>query len=64
MPRKRISGNEVIVTYGPERLGDVKHSRASIKKAKDLLGYRPETMFEEGLIKTFKWYLEVYDKTR
>ena len=61
---KRISGNEVSIVYGPERLGDVKHSRASINKAQDLLGYRPETRFEDGLIKTLKWYLEVYDKTR
>jgi len=29
---------------------------ASIKKAKNILGYEPETTFEEGLERTFDWF--------
>lgn len=42
--------------YGPERIGDVKHSLADISKAVKLLGYQPTTSVEEGLKQTFQWY--------
>ena len=53
-----LTGREIKVTYGPERKGDVKHSEASILKARDLLGYKPEFGFKKGLIETIKWYKE------
>jgi UDP-N-acetylglucosamine/UDP-N-acetylgalactosamine 4-epimerase len=52
----RISGADVKPVYGPERPGDVKHSKADINKIKDLLGYAPNVMFEEGLSRIYKWY--------
>ncbi|MBL7725363.1 MAG: SDR family oxidoreductase [Chitinophagaceae bacterium] len=42
--------------FGPERLGDVKHSLADISRARQLLGYSPVVNVEEGLRKTFNWY--------
>lgn len=39
------------------RTGDVRHSRADIHKAKDLLGYDPKHDVENGLKKTISWYL-------
>jgi len=42
--------------YGPERMGDVKHSLADISKAKRLLGYEVKVTVKEGLKKTFNWY--------
>lgn len=51
-----ITGNNANVTYGPERIGDVKHSLASIEKAKTLLGYTPLVYFNEGLEKVVSWY--------
>jgi len=42
--------------FGPERLGDVKHSLADISKAKQLLGYNPRVSVGEGLKVTFEWY--------
>jgi len=45
-------------TYGPERKGDVKHSLASIEKAKTLLGYRPAYSLKDGLRKAIEWYWE------
>ena len=42
--------------YAPERSGDIKHSLADIRLAKQHLGYRPSVEFEEGLNKTVEWY--------
>ena len=42
--------------YGEERAGDVKHSLASIEKAKELLGYWPEYGFKDGLRETVAWF--------
>ena len=42
--------------FGPERLGDVKHSLADISKAGTLLGYAPSVSVKEGLRITFAWY--------
>lgn len=53
---REISGKEITVNYGPERIGDVKHSLASIDKARKLLGYTPKIYFREGLQLTWKWY--------
>jgi len=44
--------------YGEPRPGDVKHSLASIDKAKDLLGYEPVMTFEDGLKRTVEWFRE------
>jgi len=55
---KKIAGSSVSPNYGPERMGDVKHSLADISKAKELLDYDPKISVEEGLKKTFNWYKE------
>ena len=44
--------------FGPERQGDVKHSTASVDKAKKLLGYCPSHIFEEGIKETAKWFID------
>ncbi|MDD3194264.1 MAG: SDR family oxidoreductase [Paludibacter sp.] len=46
----------ITVEYGPERLGDIPHSLASIDKAKRLLGYNPQYSLREGLREAVKWY--------
>lgn len=46
----------VQITYGPERVGDVRHSLASIVKASTILGYRPELNVSDGLKKAINWY--------
>jgi UDP-glucose 4-epimerase len=43
--------------YAPTRAGDVKHSLASIDRAREELGYVPKADFLEGLGKTVAWYL-------
>ena len=50
--------NEVEVVYGPNRIGDIPHSLASIEKAKKYLNYNPEFSLEEGLKVAVEWYWE------
>lgn len=51
---KAHAGSNMQPVFGPERVGDVKHSLANIEKARNLLGYEPLVSVEEGLEKTFK----------
>jgi len=45
----KISGVEMEPQFAPERLGDIKHSRASIEKIRSTLGYEPKVSWQEGL---------------
>jgi nucleoside-diphosphate-sugar epimerase len=45
-------------TSAPERAGDVKHSLADLRRARELLGYEPIVDFATGLDLTMKWYRE------
>ena len=51
-----IAGKEIPVTHGPERPGDVRHSKANIAKAEALLGYKPKVRFRAGLEEVYNWY--------
>ena len=42
--------------YGPNRLGDIPHSLASIEKAQKLLGYNPQFSMRKGLAACCDWY--------
>lgn len=53
---KKEAGSSLEPHFGPERAGDVKHSLASIEKARQMLGYQPGLTVAEGLKKTFDWY--------
>lgn len=49
---------KVSINYGPERLGDIPHSLASIEKAQRLLGYKPTHQIKDGLKEAIGWYWE------
>ena len=49
-----ISSVEVI--YGPNRVGDIPHSHASVNKAKELLNYNPQFSLQKGLKEAVSWY--------
>jgi UDP-N-acetylglucosamine/UDP-N-acetylgalactosamine 4-epimerase len=49
--------------YKEFRAGDVRHSQASIDKAKLLLGYQPKYMISEGIDEAMDWYLESFNKS-
>jgi len=51
-----ISQRKIKPTYGPERIGDIRHSKASIEKIKNIIGYNPEYFFKDGLSIVYKWY--------
>src|SRR5215468_11257121 len=51
-----ISGKTLEAKYDPPREGDIRDSQADISEARELLGYRPEIQFAEGLRRTFEWY--------
>jgi UDP-N-acetylglucosamine 4-epimerase len=53
-----IANKDIKAIYQDERNGDIKHSLASIEKAKELLGYSPEYDFYQGLEIVYKWYEE------
>lgn len=44
------------IVYGPNRVGDIPHSLASIEKAKQLLKYNPKYSFQDGLKEAVNWY--------
>ncbi|MFC4633296.1 SDR family oxidoreductase [Dokdonia ponticola] len=47
---------DVAIMHGPERVGDVPHSLASIEKATSLVGYTPEFDLEKGIQASMEWY--------
>ncbi|MBD3724093.1 MAG: SDR family oxidoreductase [Flavobacteriaceae bacterium] len=47
---------DVEVIHGPNRVGDIPHSLASIEKAKELLNYKPKYSMQEGLKEAVLWY--------
>jgi len=49
---------KIKIEYGPERIGDIPHSLASIEKAKNLLGYNPIYSLKNGLQEATQWYWE------
>jgi UDP-N-acetylglucosamine/UDP-N-acetylgalactosamine 4-epimerase len=57
-----ISGKKIQPLHGPERPGDVKHSKADITKIRSLLGYKPTVFFKEGLAKLYPWYQSVHNR--
>ena len=53
---EKHTGRKLDLEKRPDRVGDVKHTRADISKAKRLLGYKPSVDFETGLKRTIKWF--------
>jgi UDP-N-acetylglucosamine 4-epimerase len=49
---QNLTGKNLLPIYHPERVGDVRHSKADISKISQLLNYRPKVFFKEGLEKT------------
>ena len=50
-----LSGKELNPIYQEFRIGDIKHSRASIDKISSI-GYKPTIEFAEGLKLVYNWY--------
>jgi UDP-N-acetylglucosamine 4-epimerase len=46
----------VAVKHGPNRVGDIPHSHASVDKAKHMLNYNPQFSLQQGLKLAVQWY--------
>ena len=49
-------GTNIEPKFEDTRLGDVRHSKAIIDKARELLDFEPEVTFRDGIRKTIAWY--------
>jgi nucleoside-diphosphate-sugar epimerase len=55
----KLTGNEDGIVFRPRRDWDkVVKRRASIEKARKILGYEPKTEMKAGLKKTYEWFKE------
>jgi UDP-glucose 4-epimerase len=59
---ERLAGRPAQARYERPRAGDILHSQADIALARKLLGYEPRVNFEEGLRRTWEWYLSEYGR--
>jgi UDP-N-acetylglucosamine 4-epimerase len=57
---KKISDKEIKPQFTLERIGDVKHSKASISKISNLIHYSPKIDFSTGLKIVYEWYEDFY----
>ncbi len=48
--------SDLQVQYKNPRMGEIKNSFAAIDKAKELLGYQPQTNLQDGIDATVNWY--------
>ena len=54
----RILGTRLHPQFAASRPGDVKFSKADIRRTREDLGYEPAVTFEDGLRATVEWYLD------
>ncbi|MDB5340222.1 MAG: UDP-glucose 4-epimerase [Planctomycetaceae bacterium] len=57
-------GKPFAPNFGPERVGDVKHSWADIHRAQEDLGYKVEIDLREGLRRTVEYYVQQHLKSQ
>jgi len=60
----RLFEVDIRPVYGPERIGDIRHSQADISKARRLLGYEPSWSFEKGFEQAAAWYKKYLGQER
>jgi UDP-glucose 4-epimerase len=52
----QLLGTRLKPIHGEPRAGDVRYSRADIRRARQELGYDPQVSFADGLGRTLRWY--------
>ena len=52
----KLKRKKLKILHGPERVGDIKKSVASISQARKLLGFKPKWSFDKGLAETLKYF--------
>lgn len=72
---ERVTNNEILsylmkkfpdskYHHAPWRSGDVMHTQADLSEINSALGYKPSTMFWQGLDLTIRWYQDNWDKIK
>ncbi|MCB0310568.1 MAG: NAD-dependent epimerase/dehydratase family protein, partial [Bdellovibrionales bacterium] len=57
-----LTGNKAGIHYAAKRKWDTKSRLcASVERARELIGYNPQTNFEEGLQRTVSWFHDNWD---
>ena len=59
----QIIGSDQKPEHREARVGDIRNSLADISRAENLLGYRPQVRFEDGLQKTVEYFKERFYST-
>lgn len=54
----KLSGHPLARKHFPARAGDTRKTWADVRKAKKTLRYRPRIGFEEGLRRTWEWFVQ------
>lgn len=57
---EEITGKNARIRYVEKQKGDVKHTKADISKAQNLLNYKPDITIIEGLKKEYEWISDLY----
>ncbi len=58
---KRLSGSNSRIVFIPQRPGQIFRESLSAAKAKRTFGWEAGTKFKDGLVKTYKWFLQKRD---
>lgn len=53
---EKTTGKKARIEHSPEQQGDMKETCADIRKAEQILGYRPKTRIEQGMKSFAEWY--------
>lgn len=53
----KLLGRTIAPHHAPPRAGDVLHTLADLTRAREKLGYRPQTDISSGLDKTVRWFV-------
>lgn len=60
---RELVGGQVAIEHTPGRPGDYVGKRVSLDKAQRLMGWSPSTDFDEGMRRTFSWYVATHGGT-
>lgn len=59
-----VMGRAIRPLYMNPRVGDVRHSRADLARAREILGFQPRIDFNDGLRRTVEWLLRYESEKR
>jgi UDP-glucose 4-epimerase len=57
---RSVTGDCLACTYQACRSGDVRDSMAGLERAQHVIGYRPRVPLEEGLRRTWAWFVDAH----